>query len=143
MRMRRGQVALYLLLALVALLVLVLGNVGAFVAVRAKNRAMNAGDAAALAAAHRQAELLNEIGRLNLRHAEAEAAGDWERAREIVREQRRLAFLGPIDCLRAANAAARANGAQGDSGMAGIIRRHTADIRNLYLSNPEIGRAHV
>ena len=33
MRMRRGQVALYLLLALVALLVLVLGNVGAFVAV--------------------------------------------------------------------------------------------------------------
>ena len=138
MRMRRGQVALYLLLALVALLVLVLGNVGAFVAVRAKNRAMNAGDAAALAAARRQAELLNEIGRLNLRHAEAEAIGDWERALSIVREQRRIAFLGPIDCLRAANEAARANGAQDDPGMAGIISRHTADIRNLYLSNPDL-----
>ncbi|MBQ2630814.1 MAG: hypothetical protein IJG13_14160 [Kiritimatiellae bacterium] len=138
MRMRRGQVALYLLLALVAIMVLVLGNVGAFVAVRAKNRAMNAGDAAALAAAHRQAELLNEIGKLNLRHAEADAVGDWEQSREIVRKQRRLAFLGPVDCLRAANAAARANGAQADPGMAGIIRRHTADIRSLYLSNPDL-----
>ena len=103
MRAARGQVALYLLLALVAITVLVLANVGAFVAVRAKNRAMNAGDAAALAAAHRQAELLNEIGKLNLRHAEAEAVGDWERCREIVRAQRMLAFLGPLDCLRAAN----------------------------------------
>ncbi|MBO7684201.1 MAG: hypothetical protein J6T51_05710 [Kiritimatiellae bacterium] len=130
--------ALYLLLALVALFVLVLGNVGTFVAVRAKNRAMNAGDAAALAAARRQAELLNEIGRLNLRHAEAEAAGDWGRALEIVREQRRLAFLGPIDCLRAANEAARANGAQHDSAMAGIISRHASDVRSLYVPNPEL-----
>ena len=137
-RALRGQVALYLLLALVALAVLVLGNVGAFVAVRAKNRAMNAGDAAALAAAHRQAELLNEIGRLNLRHAEAEAVGDWELSLEIVRKQRRLAFLGPVDCLRAANDAARANGAQDDPEMADIIRRHVADVRSIYVSNPDL-----
>lgn len=112
MKSQRGQVALYLIVALVALAVLMLSNVGAFLAVRAKNHAMNAGDAAALAAARRQGELLNEIGQLNLRHAEAEWIGDWEAALKIVNQQRRLAFLGPLDCLRAANEAAKANCAQ-------------------------------
>lgn len=138
MKASRGQVALYLLLALVAVMVLVLANVGAFVAVRAKNRAMNAGDAAALAAAHRQAELLNEIGTLNLRHAEAEAVGDWEKCLDIVRRQRKLAFLGPIDCLRRASEAAKANGAMPDDEMAGIIRRHVSDIRAKYAQNPDL-----
>ena len=76
MKTSRGQAALYLVMALVGIMMLVLANVGAFLSVRAKNRAMNAGDAAALAAARRQAELLNEIGRLNLRHAEADYIGD-------------------------------------------------------------------
>ena len=100
MKAKKGQAALYLILVLAAVTVLVLANVGTFLAVRAKNHTMNAGDAAALAAARRQAELLNEIGRLNLRHAEADYVGDWERAREIVEKQRRLCFLGPLDCLR-------------------------------------------
>ncbi|MBR2837969.1 MAG: hypothetical protein IKE55_04240 [Kiritimatiellae bacterium] len=138
MRAVRGQVALYLLLALMAIMVLVLANVGTFVAVRAKNRAMNAGDAAALAAAHRQAELLNAIGTLNLRHAEAEAVGNWEACREIVRAQRVLAFLGPVDCLRAANEAAKANGAAPDGEMSGIISRHVADIHSKYVQNPDL-----
>ena len=80
MKAERGQVALYLAMVLVAVMVLALMNVGAFLAVRAKNHAMNAGDAAALAAARRQAELLNEIGRLNLRHAEAEWIGGYASA---------------------------------------------------------------
>ena len=78
MKAKNGQAALYLILTLVAIMVLVLANVGAFLAVRAKNHTMNAGDAAALAAAHRQAELLNEIGKLNLRHAESESIGAWD-----------------------------------------------------------------
>ena len=119
-------------------MVLVLANVGAFLAVRAKNHTMNAGDAAALAAARRQAELLNEIGRLNLRHAEADYVGDWERAREIVEKQRRLCFLGPLDCLRKANDAAKANGAQPDARMAEIVSRHVSDIRTKYMQNPDL-----
>ena len=52
--MRRGQVALYLEMTLVAITFLVLMNVGAYLGVSAKNRAMNAGDAAALAVAKYQ-----------------------------------------------------------------------------------------
>ena len=138
MRMRRGQVALYLVLVLVAITVLAIGNVGVFLSVRAKNHAMNAGDAAALAAARRQAELLNEIGRLNLRHAEADYVGDWERAREIVREQRRIAFLGPLDCVRAANEAAVANGAATSDEFSQILLTHAADVSSKYAQYPEL-----
>ena len=138
MTARRGQVALYLVVVLVALTILMLANVGAFLAVRAKNHAMNAGDAAALAAARRQGELLNEIGRLNLRHAEAEWVGDWERALEIVKEQRRIAFLGPLDCVRAANEAAKANGAVENPEFSEILRRHISDISTKYMPNPDL-----
>lgn len=138
MKRRHGQVALYLALVLVALAMLVLMNVGAFVSVRAKNHAMNAGDAAALAAARVQAELLNRIGRLNIEHAEAEYVGDWQRAREIVLEQARLAFLGPLQCLEAAGDAARANGASSSSQMAEILNRHVTDIRSKYMNAPEL-----
>ena len=138
MKSRSGQVALYLVLVLVAVTVLALGNVGVFLAVRAKNRAMNAGDAAALAAARRQAELLNEIGRLNLRHAEADYVGDWVRSREIVREQRRIAFLGPLDCVRAANEAALANGAAASGEFSRILLAHADDVASKYVQYPEL-----
>ena len=138
MRMRRGQVALYIILVLVAVTVLTIGNVGIFLAVRAKNRSMNAGDAAALAAARRQAELLNEIGRLNLRHAEADYVGDWERSREIVRQQRRIAFLGPLDCVRAANEAAKANGATPSYEFSQILLTHASDVSSKYVQYPEL-----
>ena len=138
MKSRSGQVALYLVLVLVALTVLALGNVGVFLAVRAKNRAMNAGDAAALAAARRQAELLNEIGRLNLRHAEADYVGDWVRSREIVREQRRIAFLGPLDCVRAANEAALANGAAASGEFSRILLAQADDVASKYVQYPEL-----
>ena len=138
MRLRSGQVALYLVLVLVAVTVLALGNVGIFLAVRAKNRAMNAGDAAALAAARRQAELLNEIGRLNLRHAEADYVGDWVRSREIVRQQRRIAFLGPLDCVRAANEAALANGAAASGEFSRILLAHADDVASKYVQYPEL-----
>ena len=138
-KVQRGQVALYLVVALVALTVLMLSNVGAFLAVRAKNHAMNAGDAAALAAARRQGELLNEIGRLNLRHAEAEWVGDWDAALEIVNQQRRIAFLGPLDCLRAANEAAKENGAPACcESLSRILSKHASTVRTLYAENPDL-----
>ena len=49
--MRRGQVAIYLLMVLVALFLVALLNVDVFDVVRGKNRVQNGGDAAALAAA--------------------------------------------------------------------------------------------
>lgn len=138
MKARRGQVAIYLVLVLVAIVLLTLANVGAFLAVRAKNRATNASDAAALAAARVQGELLNRIGRLNLEHAVADALGKYTRSLEIVREQKRIAFLGPLDCLRAANEAARANGAKESAGMSAILAQHVSDVHAKYMQYPEL-----
>ena len=138
MKVRSGQVALYLIMTLVAIMVLVLMNASAFLAVRAKNHAMNAGDAAAIASARVQADLLNRIGRYNLEHAEADYYGDYERSREIVKAQRRLAFLGPLDCLEAAQEAARANGAQRSGEMENILSRHVLDIHTKYCESPEV-----
>ena len=61
MKARNGQVALYLVMALLAIAVLMLVNVNAFLAVRSKNRMMNAVDEATIAAAKHQGYLLNEI----------------------------------------------------------------------------------
>ena len=149
MNARRGQVALYLVVVLVAITILTLANVGTFLAVRAKNHAMNAVDAAALAAARRQGELLNEIGRLNLRHAEVEFSElakppkerDWEGARAVIlnilKEQQRIAFLGPIDCLRVANEAAKDNGAKPDAKLTSILQQQISYIYSEYLPNPD------
>ena len=68
MKKRSGQVALYLIMVIFVIFLLTLMNVDVFMAVRGKTRLQNAGDAAALAAARRQGELLNEIGRLNIDH---------------------------------------------------------------------------
>ena len=138
MRARGGQVAVYLVLVLVAIAVLMLMNVGAFLAVRAKNRAMNAGDAAALAAARVQGEILNEIGRLNLEHAVADARGDYGESLEIIRKQKRLAFLEPFRALRAAQESARDNGAMRNVEMESILRQHVSHVRGAYAQTPEL-----
>lgn len=139
MGIRRGQVALYLLVVLVALTLLALLNVDVFTAVRGKMRVENAGDAAALAAAHRQAELLNAIGRLNLEHIGAALSNDVERCREIELEQRRLCLLGPVEALRDANEAALKNGQEVNDRFAEILLRHVEDIRNIYAGDSGTG----
>ncbi len=139
MKTRPGQVAIYLLLTLVAVCVLALTNVDALLAVRAKNRLQNAGDAAALAAAREQGRLLNEIGRLNLEHVQAAIRGDKYRCEAIVREQRRLALLGPFDALRAADALARTKyGLRPRGEFADVFRLHVSDIADKYASAPDV-----
>ena len=144
MRARNGQVAIYLVLTLVAIAFLTMMNVGAFLAVRAKNRAMNAGDAAAIAAAKRQGELLNAIGAANIEHLkllfDASKKPDelFEACREIEMEQKRLCFLGPIDAMRDSNDAARENGAEANEKMLRMLRDHAAEVRGKYLPNPEL-----
>ena len=133
MKARGGQVALYLAMALLAVAVLMLVNVNAFLAVRSKNRMMNAVDGAAIAAAKCQGELLNEIGRLNVEHLRAAIEGrPWEGSARI----RELAFLGPVDGIRRANVAA-ADWGYRDGGepraLAGFLD-HISEIRN----NPDL-----
>ena len=138
MRARGGQVAIYLAMVLVGICVLVLMNVGVFLSVRAKNRATNAADAAAIAAAKHQGELLNRIGNLNLEHLKSAIENDEERCHEIVLEQMRLNFLGPLDAIAAASRAAMENGAEPSDEMAEIFKEHVSDIRMDFVNNPDL-----
>ena len=149
MKGRNGQVALYLVVVLVAICFLVLANVSAFVSVRIKNRTMNAGDAAALSVAKAQGRLLNEIGRLNVEHLKAAIDNDTNACEEIMTEQARLCLLGPLvgfvdqsgpvgDFIQIGNEAARRNGIdEPDGAAADIIRQHVADVRTGYAMDVE------
>lgn len=134
MKARPGQVALYLVMVLVVLAMFAFLNVDTFLAVRAKNRLQNGGDAAAIAAARRQGELLNEIGRLNVKHVVAALRRDRALCESIVAQQRRLALIGPVDALAKANEAALKNGMEVRDEFSAILRDHVADIRNLYAA---------
>ena len=103
MKAKKGQVAVYLVLVLVALAVLMLTNVNVFLAVRSKNRMMNAVDAAALAAAKYQGYLLNRIGEENVARLRAAVLGEPYAGPDL----RTLSFFGPIEALVKANDAAR------------------------------------
>lgn len=140
MKAHRGQVAPYLAAVLVAVAVLAVMNVGVFLSVRAKNRAMNAGDAAALAVARYQGELLNRIGADNIAHLKAALDDDAAECEEIMLRQRRACFLDPLEGLRLGNEAARRNGIESDGsgGMLRILREHAVTIRTGYAANPEL-----
>jgi len=131
---KRGQVALYLIFALVTVAMLTLLNVDTFIVYRTKMQVENAGDAAALAAARYQGELLNEIGRLNLDRIDSLLEGDFETFDEILQRQREVALLGPVEALRWADQAARANGMEPRDEFSEILREHARDVRNIYAA---------
>lgn len=137
MKARNGQVAVYLALVLVAVCVLAVMNVGVFLSVRAKNRAMNAGDAAALAVAQYQGELLNRIGALNIDHLKAAIDNKEEECWEIPKEQARLCFLEPLGGISVGNRLAQANGTEPSREMREILWQHITDVRTVYAANPE------
>jgi len=138
MRAHRGQVALYLIAVLVAITILTLMNFTIFRSVSAKNRAMNAGDAAALAVARYQGELLNEIGRLNVAHLKAAIKGDAATCAEIAERQLRLSFLNPVEAIQVGNQAAIENGAARCERVERLLKDHANDIRQYYVPNPEM-----
>ena len=133
MKARHGQVALYLVMVLLAIAVLMLVNVNAFLAVRSKNRMMNAVDAATIAAAKHQGYLLNEIGRMNVEHLKAAVLGEpWIGEAQM----RALAFLGPVDGILRANETAADWGYRDGAeprALAGF-RDHISEI----LDNPDL-----
>ena len=130
MTARRGQVAVYLAMVLLALTVLMLANVNMFLAVRAKNRMMNAVDEAAIAAAKYQGELLNRLGEMNVEHLRAAVRGEeWDGS---AGEMQMLSFLGPVDALERANVAAGNWGysSGGEPRALEGFREHIQEIRN-------------
>ena len=139
MKGRNGQVALYLVMVLLAIAVLMVVNINAFRAVRSKNRMMNAVDGAAIAAAKFQGALLNEVGRMNVEHLRAAVLGEpWTDAAGENPEirLRELTLLRPIEAIRISNEAAADWGfASGDSPRAA---EGFADHIQEILQNPDL-----
>ena len=139
MKARNGQVALYLVMALLAIAVLMLVNVNAFLAVRSKNRMMNAVDEATIAAAKHQGYLLNEIGRMNVEHLKAAVLGEpWvdENDEDKMIRLRELAFLEPVKGIARANEAAADWGYRDGAEPRALegFRDHISEI----LNNPDL-----
>lgn len=141
MTARRGQAILYLVLVLVVLALLMVMNVGAFLAVRSKNRLMNAVDAAAIAVAKHQGELLNELGRMNVRHLRSLVDPRIEWTEADVARMRELAVFGPLDGIPRANAAAADWGypePREDDDVARCLRSHVREIVDEYCTAPDL-----
>lgn len=129
---RSGQVALYLVVTLVAIFIMALMAVDVFLAVRTKNHLQNAGDAASLAAAHRQGELINKIGLLNLEHIKAALDCNTNECERIVLKQHRLALIEPVYALALADKAARENCMCVRDEFSETLRQHVEAILMLY-----------
>ena len=139
MKAKSGQVALYLVMVLLALAVLMMVNVNAFLAVRSKNRMMNAVDEAAIAVAKHQGALLNEVGQLNVDHLTAAVLGKpWvgEHGESKAAKLRELTFLGPVDAIRISNEVAADWGFAGGEAPQALsgFRDHIQEI----LENPDL-----
>lgn len=127
---RRGQVMIVFVILIAVLALLAAMNADVFLAILGKNKMQNAGDAAALAAARSQGQLLNEIGRLNLERVEAILDGDYDGANEKLSRQDWLRLVGPVEGpLYAAQAAATENGAPVNAGMAKILKQRASALR--------------
>ncbi len=127
-----GQVALLLILALVAIAIAAFAAVDAFLSMRAKYRLQNGGDAAAIAAAKTQGDLIAEIGRLNIERLLAAFEDDKRTMDELELDQRRLALLGPVRALEDADFAARENGLEKRDEFSTLLLEHVEDIRMMY-----------
>lgn len=123
---------LFLLAAVLALLAAVLWLVDLHVAIRGKDRAQNAGDAAALESARWQGASLNAIGELNLLRVLALAAGDAEAADTLREAALRTSFLGPLAGAAAAQTAAKLDGAPDNDGFTAFVRERARVARGGY-----------
>lgn len=130
---KHGQVILYLAFAILAVLFIALLHVDVWLAIAGKNKAQNGGDAAALAAAREQGKVLNAIGRYNLDHVRAGLNREYARIDTITNEQARLALLGPLDGLEAAQVAARANGLPEIEGMDDLLIQQAKAVRAYFM----------
>jgi len=146
--MRRGQVALYLAMALLAIAVLAFVCFNTFLAVRSKNRMMNAVDEAAITVARYQGYLLNEVGKANVEHLRDAIRGEnrdyWtddsngnpDMPNGLVQQRERVLF-GPLEAISKANAVARdwyPDATEVDARELASFLDHLSEIEN----NPDV-----
>ena len=129
---RSGQALIFIAMAVAILLFAALWVADVHHIVFTKNKTQNAGDAAALAAARWQASTLNFQGELNLMHAMAIAAGDYETASVVTQTQARLAFTGPMTAVAAAQQGAKLNGMFVNEDFTDFVREHASQVRREY-----------
>lgn len=128
----RGQALVFILMVLVILFFVVLWNFDLNKILRMKAVTQNAGDAAALAAARWQGVSLNLIGNLNVMHAFALSEGDAVAEEAITNMQARLAYVGPMIALMAAQQAAKNNGIYENPDFTTLMHEHASRVRNDY-----------
>ena len=131
---RDGQALIIIAIAVGILLFAVLWVADVHHIFQTKNKTQNAGDAAALSAARWQASTLNFQGELNLMHAMALAAGDFNAASVITQTQARLAFTGPMTAVAAAQQGAKLNGMPVNEEYTAYIRERAGVVRRMYAA---------
>lgn len=129
---RGGQVLPLVFFAVLTLLFAALWLADVHRAVNTKDKAQNAGDAAALEAARWMAATLNLEGDLNLAHAAAVAAGDEAAAEAITNAQVRALFSGPLAGVSAAQKVAKLNGTEENEEFTAFVRERAAIARHGY-----------
>jgi len=129
---RSGQAIIFVMMALVALIFVLMWNVDLHRIVSSKNRAQNAGDAAALTAARWQGATLNLVGELNIFHVLALAADDAAAVDAITNMQARLCYTGPMTAFYAAQLAAKNNRMPVNADFTAVVRDHAATVRTTY-----------
>jgi hypothetical protein len=135
---RSGQTLLFLLMILVLLVFGVLFVFDVHKTLFVKTRAQNAGDSAALAGARWQGIALNLIGELNA--LQALAISDALARNEVVFPEAdamadlagRLAFVGPMIGLTAAQQAAKQNGIPANPDFTQWMREHGQSVLRDY-----------
>lgn len=132
---KHGQVMIFLIMVLVALVFVVLWNFDLHKILFVKSRTQNAGDAAALMGARWQGITLNLIGDLNLMHAVALAAGNAGAAESITNIQARVCYVGPMIGFFAAQQAAKNNGIFVNDAFTAFVREHADTVRYDYPYN--------
>ncbi len=132
---RRGQAAIFMLMALTVLAFMVLWKTDLHRIIFMKDRTQNAGDAAALAGAKWQASTLNLIGELNLLHALAIEAQDVTAQEMITNMQARLCFAGPMVGVLAMQQAAKLNRIHVNEEFTTYMHEHAQTVRQEYGLN--------
>ncbi len=132
---RGGQAILFIAMAVVILLFAALWVADVHRIISVKDRAQNAGDAAALAGARWQASSLNLLGELNLMHAMALATGNTNVVDIITNTQVRLCFTGPMTGVAAAQQGAKLNGMYVNEAYTAFVRDHADQVRSDYAAS--------
>jgi hypothetical protein len=127
-----GQVMIFMIMVLVILSFVVLWNVDLHKILHLKSRSQNAGDAAALAAARWQGEMLNVIGDYNIFKAIVLCMGETNAILPLSDQQARLNYGGPMLALIGAQIAAKHNKIYVNPEFTQELFEHANEVRNDY-----------